>query len=255
MKIHIYLLYILLCLFLASCTFSHSPIRISKPPSSKVQATATESYMVNGEKYYPLPDSTGFVETGKASWYGEKFHGRSTSNGETYDMHKISAAHKTLPFGTYVKVTNLNNNKHIIVRVNDRGPFVKGRIIDLSYSAAKELDMIGPGVVPVKIIALGKEIKKDVNEKGKLPALETKDLKTGEFTVQVGAFKDKINVDTLARRLRVIFDYVNITEYPDEDRGILYRLHVSKTTTLDKAGEMEKMLQNMGFTGAFIVRL
>lgn len=246
---------IILSLLLSSCAGSRGPVRISGPPSISKKAPTAEYYEVFGERYYPLPDSTGFVETGEASWYGKKFHGRKTSNGETYDMYKISAAHKTLPFDTYVKVINLKNNRHLVVRINDRGPFKKGRIIDLSYGAAKELDMIGPGVIPVKIIALGKEVVKKDTTKDSSPVLEDGKLKTGEFTVQVGAFKEINNARNLASRLGVVFDYVNIIEYLDENKNILYRLHVSKTVTLSGAQEMEKKLKDIGFTEAFIVRL
>ena len=94
------------------------------------------------------------IQTGIASYYGSKYHGRKTANGETFDMYGITAAHKELPFGTKVKVTNLNNNKNIVVRINDRGPFVKGRILDLSYGAAQKLDMIETGTAPVRIEVL-----------------------------------------------------------------------------------------------------
>lgn len=100
---------------------------------------------------YPFKDSE--LE-GKASWYGEEFHGRRTANGEIYDMYKISAAHKTLPLGTIVRVKNLENGKSVVVRINDRGPFVRGRIIDLSYAAAKKIDMVEKGVVDVKLKVL-----------------------------------------------------------------------------------------------------
>jgi len=89
--------------------------------------------------------------TGYASWYGDKFHGRKTSNGETYDMYGISAAHRSLPFNSMVEVTNLGNGKKVVVRINDRGPFVKGRILDLSYGAAKKIDSVNSGVVKVKL--------------------------------------------------------------------------------------------------------
>ena len=89
-----------------------------------------------------------------ASWYGKPYHGRQTANGERYDMHQMTAAHKTLPFGTVVRVTNLENGKKVEVRINDRGPFKKGRIIDMSYASAKKLDMVGPGVVKVKVVVV-----------------------------------------------------------------------------------------------------
>ena len=90
----------------------------------------------------------GYVQKGKACWYGEKFHGKPTASGEIFDMHKLTAAHRHLPFGTIVKVTNMNNSQSVLVKINDRGPFVSGRIVDLSYGAAKKVDMIQAGVVP-----------------------------------------------------------------------------------------------------------
>tara|TARA_B110000977_G_C11061507_1_gene486152 strand:- start:494 stop:1351 length:858 start_codon:yes stop_codon:yes gene_type:complete len=108
-------------------------------------------YTVLGKTYYLLPIAKGYKERGGASWYGKKFHGHTTSNGEIYNMYGMTAAHKTLPIPSYVKVTNLNNGKTTIVRVNDRGPFHSGRIIDLSYAAATKLDYIGTGVTNVEV--------------------------------------------------------------------------------------------------------
>ncbi len=212
-------------------------------------------YVINGERYYPLSDSEGFVQYGNASWYGEKFHGRPTANGEIYDMYEKSAAHKTLPLGTYVKVENLSNKKQVIVRINDRGPFVKGRVIDFSYAAAKDIDLIGPGVARVKIIALGKEVGKVESPSGNKPVIEIKDLKKGEFTVQVGAFKNKANAIRLRSRLKVVFDFVDVEMFEDLNKGPVYRVRVSKSETLTKAGEMETKLESMGFEEAFIVSL
>lgn len=113
-----------------------------------------DSYVVNGKRYYVKASSRGYAERGRASWYGKKFHGHRTSSGETYDMYAMTAAHKTLPLPTYVEVTNLDNNRKIIVKVNDRGPFHPGRIIDLSYAAAKKLGMTGHGTAPVEVRAL-----------------------------------------------------------------------------------------------------
>jgi rare lipoprotein A len=113
-----------------------------------------ESYVVFGDRYYPLRDSKGFVERGIASWYGRKFHGRNTSNGERYDMYTMSAAHKLLPIPTYVQVTNLENGRKVVVRVNDRGPFHENRVIDLSYAAAARIGMLGKGTALVEIRAI-----------------------------------------------------------------------------------------------------
>ncbi len=195
------------------------------------------------------------MQYGKASWYGKKFHGRPTANGEIYDMYEKSAAHKTLPLGTYVKAVNLYNKKQVIVRINDRGPFVKGRVIDFSYAAAKEIDLIGPGVTRVKVVALGKEVGEVESPSGKKPVIEIKDLKKGEFTVQVGAFKTKANAIRLRSRLNVEFDYVDVEMFEDINKELVYRVRVSKSETLTKAGEMETKLESMGFNGAFIVSL
>jgi len=244
---------ILLSLF-ACATVEHPPKKLIVLPE-KSKAPSFKPYVINGERYYPLSDSDGFVQFGKSSWYGSKFHGRPTASGEKFDMHKKTAAHKTLPLGTYVKVLNLADKRQIIVRVNDRGPFVKGRIIDLSYAAAKEIGLIGPGVAEVKIIALGKEVGELKSPLGVKPVVEIRDLNKGEFAVQVGAFKDKRNALRLADRLKVIFDYVEVALRDDKDKGTIYRLRVSKSKTLTKAGEVVKKLENMGFEGAFIVSL
>lgn len=254
--------YLLALSFLISCASRTPYLEVIKPVPSKTAGLPKGpidkipgSYVVNGERYYPLPDAHGFVQTGKASWYGKKFQGRPTANGEIYDMYKKSAAHKTLPLGTYVKVLNLSNKKHAIMRINDRGPFVKGRIIDLSYASAKEIGLIGPGIVDVRVTALGKVMGQQESKNGPKPLVELKEIEKGEFTVQIGAFKDKNNARRLADRLKVIFDYVNITKYMDENTVTLFRLHVSKSTTLTQAGKLEKKLEDMGFTGAFIVRI
>ena len=111
-------------------------------------------YEVRGKTYFVMNSADGYKEKGGASFYGQKFHGHLTSNGETYDMYAMSAAHKTLPLPTYVRVTRLDNGKSVVLRVNDRGPFHPGRIIDLSYTAAVKLDMLGSGVAQVEVVAL-----------------------------------------------------------------------------------------------------
>jgi rare lipoprotein A len=112
------------------------------------------SYVVFGKRYFVLATAAGYLERGAASWYGPGFQGSPTSSGEKYDMYAMTAAHKTLPLPAYVRVTNLNNGKSVVVRVNDRGPFVAGRIIDLSYTAAAKLDMVRAGTAPVEVQAL-----------------------------------------------------------------------------------------------------
>jgi rare lipoprotein A len=212
-------------------------------------------YAVNGVRYYPLPSSRGFVQYGKASWYGAEFHGRPTASGHKYDMHAKSAAHKILPLGTVVKVVNLSNNKHTIVPINDRGPFVKGRVIDLSYAAAKEIDLLDAGLADVKIIALAKEAGRLKSGGVSTPLVELPRLEQGEFTVQVGAFESKENALNLAERLKVIYKYVSVAVCLDGKGRNLYRVQVSKSKSLSDAGKVEKRLEDMGFMDAFIVRI
>lgn len=136
------------------------PVDVSHIPDAvprvepRTQAGNKTPYTVLGKTYYVMPDSDGYRERGMASWYGRKFHGQRTSNGEIYDMYGMTAAHKTLPIPAYVRVTNLDNGRSVIVRVNDRGPFHGDRIIDLTYAAAKKLDFEGSGTAPVEVEAL-----------------------------------------------------------------------------------------------------
>jgi len=208
-------------------------------------------YRVFGKWYQPIPDAKGFRQEGIASWYGRDFHGRKTSSGEIYDMHAMTAAHKTLPLGTYVRVRNLSTNREVEVRVNDRGPFVRGRIIDLSYAAAKQMEMVGPGTAPVEVVALGVPVPeggKPAPEEGYPPV----DLYTGNFTVQVGAFSQRTNAERLRALLGRTFEPVFITPF-DSGSGIFYRVRVGKYTDLKKAEENETLLINRGFSDAFAV--
>ena len=132
----------------------------SMPPSKRTSSLPktydqkTRPYTVMGRTYYPLKTAAGYDEVGNASWYGKDFHGKKTANGYIYNMYGVSAAHKTLPLGTQVRVTNLENNRSVVLVVNDRGPFVRGRILDLSYGAAKELGTVEKGAVRVRITAV-----------------------------------------------------------------------------------------------------
>lgn len=257
-----FFLYLVILGLMCSCAKQKTSFRSAPPPSPETiilpktgKWTPPAPYEVNGTRYYPLPISHGFVQYGKASWYGRKFQGRPTSSGEPYDMHKMTAAHKTLPLGTIVRVTNLSNKKSTIVRINDRGPFVKGREIDLSYAAAKEIGLVGPGVTEVRVTALAKEVGKLHSKDETRPVVEVQDFQRGEFTIQVGAFQDKNNALGLADRLKVIYDYVNVSVYENGDGKTYYRVRASKSQTLKEAGKTEKRLEDMGFKGAFIVRI
>lgn len=232
-----------LLFFLLSCAGPEK-----KPPSLPGYPTA---YKIGKQWYQPVKHARGFRERGLASWYGEDFHGRRTSSSEIYDMHALTAAHKTLPLGTYVKVRNLRNGKEVVVRINDRGPFVRGRIIDLSYGGAKKIGLVGPGTAPVEIVALG--VPKETTVKGKLKrTLVPSNYYVGDFAVQVGAFKDKENALRLKNRLVSTYKDTHIVLYERTD-GTFYRVRVARCTTLDQARKYEKMLESDGFPDAIVV--
>lgn len=180
-------------------------------------------------KYFP--EAKGDVERGMASWYGPDFQGKPTSSKEIYDMFDMTAAHQTLPFGTYVMVTNLNNNKAVTVRINDRGPFVKERIIDLSYAAAKVLDMVGPGVAPVSV-----EVLKDMSPKQSVV----------KYSIQVGSFSNKANAVDLKQKLGNRYGNVVITEFKTT-RQIYYRVRIKAKTRTEAEAIAEKLSEN-GYT-------
>jgi rare lipoprotein A len=172
-----------------------------------------------------------------ASWYGIPYHGRRASNGEIYDMYKMTAAHRTLPFETVVRVTNLKNGKSTEVRINDRGPFVEGRVIDLSLGAARAIDMVGMGIAPVRI------------EK-----ISGADPYSGSFTVQVGAFLVKENALRLQKRMQERYSSASIEEY-DSKQGLLYRVRAGKLPSEDAARAFAEQLQREQHVVPFVVRL
>jgi rare lipoprotein A len=204
-------------------------------------------YRINSHTYYPIPSAYGFNQTGIASWYGDDFHGRPTSNGETYDMHSMTAAHKTLPMNTVLLVQNLENNKEIIVRVNDRGPFVKGRIIDLSYSAAKRLNIVGKGIARVRISALSD------GEKNESQMMEmAQQFYTGDFYVQIGSFANTDNALRLQNRFLQAGHKALIQKYM-ENESTYYRVHVFVGRTLQGAEQARSILEKRGYRNAFVI--
>jgi rare lipoprotein A len=184
----------------------------------------------------PPPAIPGYTEEGNASWYGTPFHGRRSSNGEIYNMHKLTAAHRTLPFETIVRVTNLNNGKSTTVRITDRGPFVGNRIIDLSQAAAREIESTGSGVVPVRLEVLSPGV----------------DPTVGFFTLQVGAFQDIKNAERLRDRLKTRYPPVFVQKY-DSPEGAYYRVLVGKISGEDEARRFTEQLRaGEGFTPLLI---
>ena len=171
------------------------PDEISVPeprPEPRARYGNHSPYTVNGKTYHVRASARGYRERGRASWYGSKFHGRTTSSGEPFDMYKVSAAHKTLPLPSWVEVTNLDNGRKLVVRVNDRGPFKDGRIIDLSYAAAVKLDVLDAGTAPVEVRALDFS-----GEAAKIAARPV----SVPVEIQAGAFSQRESANRVARQL------------------------------------------------------
>jgi rare lipoprotein A len=236
---------VLLCGITAGCATplppSQPPVQTAIPPS---RPDLPKPYKVLGQWYQPLPDARGFRQTGIASWYGRDFHGKKTSNGEIYDMYAESAAHKTLPLGTIVLVRNLENGQELPLRINDRGPFVAGRIIDLSYAAAQKLGVAQPGTARVEVVAIGTSATET--------AQSSNYYYTGNFTIQVGAFRNRDNAVKLHREMNARYHNAHIVTVTESGEPF-YRVRVARCTTLEEAESYESHFRQSGFSEAFAV--
>lgn len=209
-------------------------------------------YVIRGIRYYPTVVSVGDRFEGMASWYGPKFHGKHTSNGEIYNMYGMTAAHKTLPMNTIVKVTNQRNGKSIVVRINDRGPFVDNRIIDLTKTGASKIDMIAAGTAPVKLEILGFETKgkKSIPSKKELKKLPQKEL-VSEFALQIASFS-KIEGALKMQEMHDNTDgYRTIIKDVESDRGRLFKVWLKGFKSEEEARDYKAQGH---FKNAFIVR-
>ncbi len=214
-------------------------------------------YEVLGQRYTVLPSSDGYRERGVASWYGDKFHGRLTSSRETYDMHAMTAAHKTLPLPSYVRVRNLRNDKSVIVRVNDRGPFVHNRIIDLSYAAAVKLDMVGDGTSLVEVTALAAEPRGDIPVRESMPPPYRPDTVAvntpARSFVQVGAFGNRENADRRKALLQSsgiddVLIHADTSVTPS-----LFRVRIGPIVEVEQYDSIVGTLENLGITDPYLV--
>jgi len=214
-------------------------------------------YQVNGKLYHVLDTSYGYRERGVASWYGTKFHGRPTSSREPYDMYQMTAAHKTLPLPTFVRVRNLSNNRSVVVRVNDRGPFVDNRVIDLSYAAALRLDMIrdGTSLVEITAISFDDPPAESVRMASGVAAPPEESAARGKATVyvQVGAFGDESN----ARRRHDLLQQNGIREafiHRDPAAGQpIYRVRIGPISGVEQYDGLVARLQAMGISETHLV--
>lgn len=224
-----------------------------------------ESYVVLGKRYFVMRSNQGYVEKGIASWYGKKFHGRDTSSGERYDMYAMTAAHKTLLIPTYVRVTNLENNRSIVVRVNDRGPFHQNRIIDLSYAAAEKLDMVRSGTALVEVRVVGSEspatmqasARAGAQSSGKPPSPVPTSAPISDWRdeshlrnriyVQVGAFSQRQNAEVMRDRLlQARFGDTQILD-AGEQGVVLHRVRIGPLHTVAATDRVVAQLENLGF--------
>ena len=177
----------------------------------------------------PATVKIGTTETGIASWYGVPYHGRAAASGEIYDMEQLTAAHRTFPFNTWVEVTDLDNGKKVDVRVNDRGPIVRHRIIDLSLAAAREIDMVGPGTARVKVKVIAPPRSFPVGPQ----------QTTGLYAVQAGAFTTAERADTFAETLRAQFVEVRV-----ESSGEVWRVLIGRALSSDEAKRLAEKVRN-----------
>ncbi len=226
-----------------------STIADAKPVAEPRSTSGNDPYIVFGKTYLPLPDAAGYRERGIASWYGKKFHGKRTSSGEPYDMYAMTAAHKTLPLPSYVRVTNLHNGRTVVLRVNDRGPFLHNRLIDLSYAAALKLDIMKAGTAVVEVEALGVASSNATTVNG----AEVAPAAAKSIYLQVGAFTEWENAASLRARLtRANFGAVLIqSELRDDTR--FYRVRVGPVGSVDRIDELVQRANEYGLRGIHIV--
>lgn len=245
-------------LFFISCAVKDgAPARFSKhpdeiknavPANEPVCKSCSKTYTIMGKTYQVLPSANGFVQQGDASWYGTKFHGRKTANGETYNMFAMTAAHKTLPLPTYVEVTHRENGRKIIVKVNDRGPFHGGRIIDLSYAAAKKLGIAASGTGPVEVRAINTSALDLDASNVVLPSSSN-----GKIHVQVAAMGSVLAAEKMASTLRLKeFKSVRVHMLKTAS-GKLYRVRIGPIPNTDLAYRVLQGLNDIGHNTARVV--
>jgi peptidoglycan lytic transglycosylase len=220
------------------------------------------SYVVLGKRYHTLDSSNNYRERGIASWYGTKFHGHRTSSGESYDMYKMSAAHKSLPLPTYARVTNLDNGKSVVVKVNDRGPFHDNRLIDLSYAAASRLGILGKGTGLVEIEAINPREHQQLPTKPRIAASQPKVANSSpagdrqhkpELYLQLGAFLSRSNAEKLQARLRdTVPGKLQITKAVSNQQPV-YRLRAGPLASVETADQLTKILATQGVDSPRVV--
>ncbi|NOR54654.1 MAG: septal ring lytic transglycosylase RlpA family protein [Sulfurovum sp.] len=261
MRIHHFIVLSVLLLSTSLFTGCASKAKVKKKPTATQHTSAARhkatmrSYKVLGKRYHPTYVEVGQVMKGVSSWYGPNFHGKYTSNGEIYNMHARTAAHKTWPMDTMVKVSNLQNGKSTIVRVNDRGPFVRGRIIDCSYTAGKEigLDRMGIAKVSIQVLGFAGKIQTGKNIKHVSKSTTPTRVQLSNFGVQVGAFRRKEGAQTIKAHYTGLYDRYKpiVKTFHDEGGAPLYRVWLMGFGSEQEARDFKN---SHDLAGAFIVR-
>ncbi|MDD2897138.1 MAG: septal ring lytic transglycosylase RlpA family protein [Desulfuromonadaceae bacterium] len=237
----------LLVLLVSACATTQR----TYPSQNQKISPQQRPYTVAGKRYEPLAGYKGFVQEGIASSYGREFHGRTTSSGEPFDMYDMTAAHKTLPLGVYVKVRHKRSGREIIVRINDRGPFVGERIIDLSEGAARKLEMLQDGLAAVTVTALG--YKTDIPG-GEVEYREPVSYDSGNFALQVAAFTNRSNAYRYADNLRRTYGTTGVQE-ARVGGEMFYRVRLGHYSSLKAAQSAQESFERKGFPGNFVVAL
>ncbi len=226
-----------------------SPVDVSQVPDAIPQKVPyspygnPDSYTVRGVTYHVMKDARNFRERGLASWYGLKFHGKRTSSGEPYDMYAMTAAHKTLPLPTWVRVTNLDNGRSVVVKVNDRGPFHAGRIIDLSYAAASKLGVLGKGTAPVEVVAITPDAPGPQVDEAGFP-----------LWIQAGAFSNARNARQLLHRLEQQAGFKGRVETDTRPKGILYKVWLGPVENTRQLEQITGQLPRWGIHQYHVVQ-
>ncbi len=253
---------VLFALFLAACAETDFAATIMKSGGNEARGhyKVGQPYEIRGVWYHPAEDPF-YDEEGIASWYGEPFHGQLTANGEIYDMNELTAAHKTLPMPVYVRVTNLENGRSLVLRVNDRGPFIAGRIIDVSRRGAQMLGFEGQGTARVRVQVIDQESGRTWAELGRQPATTdaaaapaidfTHEDPGGGLFVQAGAFTDAANAFVVSQALVGTGD-IHVIRAVVADR-VFYRVRVGPFLARGQADRIREQVMTLGYRDAIVV--
>ncbi|MBK7364691.1 MAG: septal ring lytic transglycosylase RlpA family protein [Nitrosomonas sp.] len=226
----------------------------ANPQPETIRPANMRSYMVFGQTYTPMKRIEPYKQQGIASWYGRRFHGKPTASGEVYDMYGMTAAHPTLPIPSYARITNLNNGRSIVVRINDRGPFIANRLIDLSYTAAYQLNILANGSGPVEVESIIPQNDQFVSNRLNQPIKTTPINQVNQIFLQLGAFGSKHNADKYLSQIRQelasIGENINITQ-----EGNLYKVHIGPYTNHASAKEIaHEILQRIAIKPLLTMR-